>query len=340
VGREVVTGIVYEGVDRGATDTSKAVANEAEGLKSRLDGMSDTVNALPDQLGKSATALMIFQNSTSQMSGEVADAANKITALGALVMSGGPVGIAIAAATIALIGLSKAFEVVTAHTAAFNTALKSLQPVFASMDERINSSADNIKDLKKELEDFGKSSVRILKEQIAFDKAGLESNKQMIEQDRERIRILTGLRTLTADMGDEERERVLEQHGLAGKTQEDLAEEAIWIGRQMEGTKRANEIRQRRIEQSELQIQLTNRQTAAEQRLQATSDYERLRIEKLNEWREARKTAYEQERADEEARAEYLLELERRIEEGKAEIRQANSDRRNEIAEKETQLED
>lgn len=263
MGREVKTGLVYEGVDRGATKTMKSVESGANGLRQKLGGMSKHVEKMPDAFGKSAAAMMMMQGATAQMGGGAADAANKLTALVALAATGGPLGIAIAAATGLVAALSKGYEVLTTKTRNFESAMKSLEPVTKAMSERMRSVITDTKDLKEELRDFGKTSSQIMQDQIAWDKAGIESNKQMIADDRERIRVLSGLYKLTENMGFVERERLLAEHDLAGKSREDLAQKAILLGKQVENTKKANDIRERRIEQAQVQLELAAKERAA-----------------------------------------------------------------------------
>jgi len=170
-----------------ATDKASAVIKQIGATAtSAFNGVSDGVKkagahiaSLPDKLGKSATALLLFQNATSQMGGKVADAANKLAALGGIIATGGPVGIAIAGLTLGLAAASYAWEAFTQETRDAETAQKAITDVFARNNEKLTSARERTKALGDEVKFFGlttrEAAVASLKEQIATQQKAIES---------------------------------------------------------------------------------------------------------------------------------------------------------------------
>ncbi|MHC4180583.1 MAG: hypothetical protein ACYSWU_24040, partial [Planctomycetota bacterium] len=155
---EQKVGIIVEAVDKASATLGKIGSIG----KKALSGLSGSVSALPDQLGKASTALLLLQNSTSQMGGAAADAVNKIVSLASVAATGGPAGIAIAGITTAIAGWSKIQEVANASTVLLEKAQKRLAEEVKNLKEEVKKEADALRDLDEQYKNLGKTSDEVL----------------------------------------------------------------------------------------------------------------------------------------------------------------------------------
>jgi len=158
---ETGVGITIEA--QGNADAKIDKVTKSAGLFSKkFEGMGKSVGALPDKLGKASTSLLLLQNSTSQMSGQMADALNKITAVAGLVATGGPLGIAIGAMTAGVALGTAAWESMTAQVRHAEAALNALESsTLAKLGTRIDTTTAKIKELQKQLKHWGKTQDEI-----------------------------------------------------------------------------------------------------------------------------------------------------------------------------------
>ncbi len=158
--RDVKIGVTIEG-DNQLEAPLKAAEKQATNTAGRFDRLKKSVTALPDAAGKASASLMLLQNSTSQMGGQVADVANKVIGLAAVMATGGPLGIAIAVLTGLVMAGSVAWEAFTREVENAKRAAKSWSNVVELMNARIQTQVERIKDLAAAYKDFGKTQQQI-----------------------------------------------------------------------------------------------------------------------------------------------------------------------------------
>ena len=336
-----------------AADEVRRFANETSrsGGKARagMEGLQKTANEMPSAFGKSSAALMLMSSASGQASGAFADVAAKITDLVSLVIAGGPLGIAIAGATAAIAGLTAGYETLTLASRNYENAVKSVGPVIDAMRDRIERTAEATKDYQWQIDNLGKSSVQMLREQITQEKAGIETNKQLIAGDRERLQLLTSIikrMEASGALWSREIDRLLEQHGLADQTLEDLTNEAAWIEKQIKSTQLANEARQKHIELAEKQIEFTKKQTALdkaetkqkENALQRRRDAEKIVAEEAALRAKTEADARKQEVTFYRDLADAIIEIEQKKNQRVGEINRAMADELRAARKKDTEL--
>lgn len=183
-------GIVITAQDRSAAGFSSAGRN-LEGFKAKLGGLRNSIQAMPDQLGKASTALLLFQGSMSQMGGKAADVANKLTAVAGLIGSGGKLGIAMAGITVAVGTLSKVYETMTAEAKRLEEAQKRLAEQTKKVGEEIDSQKDRLNELRRAYVNFGetqdKVSIEDAEKAVAVAKGRVATLKQTEKQLRTMI---------------------------------------------------------------------------------------------------------------------------------------------------------
>jgi hypothetical protein len=110
----------FNGYNRAAASSGTGVSAAAKSSAN----LGREVDRMPDRFGKASAALMLFQNASAESSGKVADAANKVGALGALMVTGGAFGIAMAAGTAAVAAGSAAWDAYTRDAKLAEAGLK------------------------------------------------------------------------------------------------------------------------------------------------------------------------------------------------------------------------
>ena len=116
----------------------KSAAKNAETLEIKTKNVGKTVNELPGSFAKASGALSLYSTATSGAGAATAGAIGKIADIATLVASGGPFGIAIAAATVAM----AAFALATAEA---DRRAEAAATQFGNMRDRLVTIADQNK---------------------------------------------------------------------------------------------------------------------------------------------------------------------------------------------------
>lgn len=178
--------------------------------------ISKSVDRLPDQFGKSATALNMFGNASTAMGGKVADAANKVAGLGTMIASGGPVGIAIAGLTVAVGAATKAWD-------DYNQASERNRALMELTHQTIGKTREAIVDLETQLKYFGKDALEVQIEQL---KEGIKYREEAIAKDQASLKA-------TKELGRGKVELVMIEEKLGDKVEEyvDVTWDSIRLAR-------------------------------------------------------------------------------------------------------------
>ena len=164
------------GIDVTATDRTRAGLASAgkaiDGLKAKVKGASGAIGALPEMVSKASAALVLVQNSTSQLGGKLADAANKIVGVIGLIAVGGPLGAGLAAVTGLVAGLSAAWEAFTFAAKQAASEALSLEFALKKLGDPLDRQIAKIEDLEKAVANYGKTASEV---RIAELKAAVES---------------------------------------------------------------------------------------------------------------------------------------------------------------------
>lgn len=257
-----------------ATETSLTLnAKARDNASGPLSDIAKSVKALPDQFGKASAALGALGGVTQQMGGQVAAAAQKLTGLASVVASGGPIGVGIAAISVAVAAGTKVWEVYTESSRQAEAAARALDGVFAAQAKGIDDSKRRVEELSRSLRNFGKTTTEAtqadLERKIAMQTQGLEGlnaeiakqearNKELVESNT-RVVQMYNYRTqavveLTAEQEEEKRLNELVINGL--KTS------AVNLQRQLEMDKQA----------VQLAGELAQKETQAEQSKKRKAD--------------------------------------------------------------------
>ena len=157
--------------------------------KESLNQLKTGVARLPEQFGKSASAMSVLGAATSEMGGKTAMAMGKLSQIGSLIATGGPVGIAIAAATAAVGIATIAWEAHTAATKASEDAYKSLTGVMDERTARLETQRAAIEKLNDQIKYMGKTELEIqaikLKDSVIGQTKTIPQYKEEIARMRE-----------------------------------------------------------------------------------------------------------------------------------------------------------
>lgn len=177
MGRETQIGVDIEARD----NTSQAFVQASAGAKKTegaFTGIGKAVKSMPEQFGKASAAMLVMQNSTSQMGGKIADVGNKVTGVASLLMTGGPMGVALAAAAALTMAASVAWDAYSAETRHAEAAQRSLEVAMQKLNDRMTAQTAGVEKLKKEYADFGKTTAQItiddLKKEIEMRERSLK----------------------------------------------------------------------------------------------------------------------------------------------------------------------
>lgn len=264
--------------------------------------VSDSVGRMPEKLGKSAAALNTMSVASGRAGGAMADLGAKLSDVAAIALSGGPFGVAIAAATAAVAAGAEVWDVYSESTEAAESALRSLDPVLAKARERLEAQKKSTDDMIFALENWGKTSTEV---QLAKTEAMIQAQDEAIPRiydeiaaTREKIVVMLeeakALRSkhTFSNRADQEAADALEKKAsledqLADKLQENL--DAAKLAR-MENMRRAGvlietiEKQKRDNDEAERSAKIARRRAAAEKSAQA----EKVAAAKANEAAEKR----------------------------------------------------
>jgi hypothetical protein len=74
-------------------------------------GFEQTMKSLPEKLGKAQLGILAMQNAAGSMGGQIGKVTQQIGGVVSMLATGGPLGVALAAASVAVGALSKYWEV-------------------------------------------------------------------------------------------------------------------------------------------------------------------------------------------------------------------------------------
>lgn len=228
-------GIIITAEDRTGPAVAKS-SKAVDAMRGKFQAVGKQVGAMPGQFGAASAAMMMMGSSTSQMGGVVADAGNKITAVASMMMMGGPLGIALAAATLAVMAVSAAFDAMNESAKKANARTNELIDTMSKSLAVTTSHVTQVKVMRAELAGIADASLKIgLSEEFA------EVTEQMEDLRREKLELqkafmaapainkaqLEQLDTLTKTIEtlDSQREAIMHVL-LATKAKEDAEEAA------------------------------------------------------------------------------------------------------------------
>lgn len=136
-------GIVITAEDRTAKGTASA-SKGVDAMRGKFQAMGKQVNAMPGQFGAASAAMMAFSAGSSQMGGAAADMGNKVMAVAAMMMVGGPFGIALAAITVMIIAFSFALD---KSTESSDRAREAIGKLGEEMDETLDRTGDVVRQI-------------------------------------------------------------------------------------------------------------------------------------------------------------------------------------------------
>jgi len=265
-----------------AKDRASAIIKKlGDNAKASFGGISvssksagDSVAKLPDALGKASTSMLLFQNATSQMSGRLADAANKITAVAGLAATGGPLGIALASATGLLIAGSAAWDAYKADTKAAEDAQRSIEGVLIGTRLRLSEQKDAVRSLSDELRLFGLSArqqqIKLLEEQIESSNI----NIQALERETDAI----------VRKNAEDENSIVIQEDLSDREQRTIEAN----DRAIDVANKANDVRRQKLDLlKQLQTAEENEKLRLERKSKLTADVAKMEREAERKKREA-----------------------------------------------------
>jgi hypothetical protein len=153
-----------------------------------LDAVANSIRKLPGELSKAAAVFQMVGGAAGGMGEDVAQAAGKMSALASLVSSGGPIGIGIAAVTVAVAAGSKVWELYNSQTTATAGMNATLAGTFEAMNKDLSKSQSTLQELTDKLIYWGKTAEEMqigkLKETVAIQDVAIISNRKQADSIR------------------------------------------------------------------------------------------------------------------------------------------------------------
>jgi hypothetical protein len=126
-----------------------------------IAGVGKSVAALPQHLSKAAGAMAALEGAAGGMGSTIAQTAGQVTKLGSLVMSGGPLGIGIAAVTAAVWAATAAYDALKKSTVDLVAAQKALDDNQKDRADSFAKEADLWLEREQKIRDFGKTQLEV-----------------------------------------------------------------------------------------------------------------------------------------------------------------------------------
>jgi hypothetical protein len=271
----------------------------------------DTLKALPEQLGKSSTALLLFQNSVGQMGGKAADAANKLTAVAGLVASGGPIGIGLAAATVAVGAASWAWSEYTEEAERARQAQQDLNEMIRIGAQGLDKIDEAIRAASDELSFMGLTATEAAIQKQAEWTAGLEQGVRELEARRDALqwngRAFRELTTEEQKSLDVINRRIEAQTALVSKNREQLQTmEELEGSRKIEARKEREAIARQRLREVAIRKRQQAEREAAAEAAALVEETARLR-EQIQRDEDERLEGFRKRRLEREKAAEAII---------------------------------
>lgn len=131
------------------------VDNKASGP---LQAIGNEAKRMGEGFSKSAAALHLVSSAAGEMGGQVAGAAGKVTSLAGL-LTQGPFGVGIAAATLAVGAFSLAWRTFTAESETIEAAIKQIDSAISGMATASAKQKEELRKLSEEVRFFGMSAA-------------------------------------------------------------------------------------------------------------------------------------------------------------------------------------
>ncbi len=156
--------------------------------------LTKVTQKLPESFSKASAALGALGGSMQELGGPAAAVTGKLSQMVALVGSGGPLGLGIAALSLAVAAGAHVWSVYGTAQKNVESASRSLAGVFEHQRDVITATADRVRSLEERLRNFGKTA----------------SEASVAEAERATARYSTGLTVLQAELAAaEEKQRSL-----------------------------------------------------------------------------------------------------------------------------------
>jgi hypothetical protein len=137
--------------DEAIAKSAKQAALALQQKQKAAANLDREIRASPERFSKAASAINLLSSALGPVGGKAAMATTQIANMGALLLTGGPVGLAIAATTALVAGLTWAFAGSGDAADDFADELKKIQDESDLAEKDLGS-------LRRQLEDFGKES--------------------------------------------------------------------------------------------------------------------------------------------------------------------------------------
>ena len=192
--REAEFGIIVTGDNRSSSALKSAGADVAK-LNDRSKALKGTVTALPGQLGNVSAGLLLMGSSSSQAGGRIADMANKVVAIAALMATGGPLGIALAASTALIAAGALAWDAYNKEAEDAKRIQAILSKAVSDATGRLAEQETTLRSLREELRNFGKDQETIVIEGLENEiKLRAALRPAVVEDIKTRERLIASLR--------------------------------------------------------------------------------------------------------------------------------------------------
>jgi len=289
---------------------------------------------MPESFSKAAGAMRLVEGASGGMGGAFAEAANKASGLLSIVTSGGPLGVGIAAVTVAVAAGTAAWKMYKQDIDQAKEATAAIDVVLEKNREKVLKFGEEVKKAAEALRTMGWTEGQKFAEQAEQAERGIAStveshNKLLAEQ--------ADLQRVVANFRKEYSSREIED----AKTRLAAMQETIRIDAANVATTKAkmSALKEMAAIQDELAFAKQDEEAFARAEAEATATATKQQAERVKraaerqkqyaaEWRDAAKRAAEQiaeDQQDEIKRQEYLIDIEserNRIADGRASIHQ------------------
>lgn len=193
-----------------------------ERVRGKVLNFDDAVAKLPKNFTKASSALSMFGGDLAESGSGMEKVIGKVGKLSTMMAIGGPLGLAIGGATLAVGAASMAWEVHAQATKNAQAAQAAIASAFARVDVEITKHATKVAELAKQIEYFGKTANEIqiseAQKSVAVRQKQIASNDQMIAQLRAESSALD--ETIKKE---EARNKALEESGVRGVMKANVA---------------------------------------------------------------------------------------------------------------------
>lgn len=183
-------GILVEAIDKASAIFRRIGAAANTNLSLSAEGarkVSDNLRRLPEMASKSSMALMAINTASAKVGGAFAMAAQKATGLISLVGVGGPLGIGIAAVTVAIAAGAVVWDAYTLAEKNAGIAAKETGRLLSEQKQRVRDHEEEVRKLEKAVADFGKTSQQVTIEGMRAEVRQREYVMKSLQSERKAI---------------------------------------------------------------------------------------------------------------------------------------------------------